>query len=99
MPTPLDVGQLSRALQERPDWAGGPDRIWRTTRLTTDEDAELRRLVAAAADAMDHHPVLEDDAGATRWVLWTHSAGGVTDLDLTLASRIDVLVGQVTGHP
>ena len=95
MPTPVDAARLADTLRTLPGWQGDPDRIWRTTRLPADQDAHLRRLVAAAADALDHHPLLEDDAGATRWVLWTHSVGAVTELDVVLASRINDLVEQV----
>jgi len=42
--------------------------------------------------------VLEDDGGATRYVLWTHDAGGVTELDIALASRISDLIHQLSGQ-
>ena len=46
--------------------------------------------VAAAAEAADHHPdILAHGWNKVRVTLSTHSAGGITQLDLDLASVID----------
>jgi hypothetical protein len=67
--------------------------------LTPEQAAQLKVFVAEAADSMNHHPVVEDGEGSTSFALWTHSEGGVTELDIALAARIDDLVLQVCGVP
>lgn len=98
MTTLIEQDLLADTLRSLPGWKGGPERIWRSVRLDTELDGRLRAAVAEAAESMDHHPVLEDDDGATRYVLWTHDAGGVTELDIALASRISDLVHQLSGQ-
>jgi len=98
MTTLIEQDLLTDTLRSLPGWEGGPERIWRTIRLDTELDGRLREAVAEAAESMDHHPVLEDDGGATRYVLWTHDAGGVTELDIALASRISDLIHQLSGQ-
>lgn len=90
MRTPLTPAQLAEALETLPAWSGDTARISRTARL----DAGLRSAVAQAADALDHHPVLEElPDGRTRLVLWTHVRDAVTELDVALAVRLDALLG------
>ncbi len=45
--------------------------------------------VAAAADAMDHHPDIDIRYTTVTMVLSTHSAGGLTRKDLELAETIE----------
>jgi 4a-hydroxytetrahydrobiopterin dehydratase len=99
MPTRLTPELVADALTALHEWTGDADRICRTVRLTPDEMAQLKVFVAESADSMDHHPVLEDGTDSTTFVLWTHSEGGVTELDIALAARIDDLVMQVRGVP
>ena len=99
MPTLLDDALVADSLAALPGWAGDRSRISRTVSLPPEQDARLRELVAETADALDHHPVLEDAGAGTRYVLWTHSAGGVTELDVALAARIEDLLRRVTGDP
>jgi len=44
--------------------------------------------VALTAEKMDHHPEWSNVYGTVKVLLTTHDAGGITELDLTLASRI-----------
>ncbi|MFD0569605.1 4a-hydroxytetrahydrobiopterin dehydratase [Kitasatospora gansuensis] len=46
-------------------------------------------MVAEAAEELDHHPDIDIRWRTLRFVLSTHSAGGLTGLDLTMAARID----------
>jgi len=48
--------------------------------------------VATAAEEMDHHPDIDIRWRTLTFRLSTHSAGGITDLDTTLAERIDMIV-------
>ena len=44
--------------------------------------------VAVEAEEMGHHPDIDIRWTTTRWVLSTHSEGGLTQLDVELAHRI-----------
>jgi 4a-hydroxytetrahydrobiopterin dehydratase len=48
--------------------------------------------VAQAAEEMDHHPDIDIRWCTLTFRLSTHSQGGITDLDTTLAERIDMIV-------
>ena len=51
-------------------------------------------LVAEAAEAANHHPdILAHGWNKVRITLSTHSAGGVTDLDIDLAGAINAFRG------
>jgi 4a-hydroxytetrahydrobiopterin dehydratase len=55
---------------------------WRSTML-------LVNAIAFVAEAANHHPDLEVHWGRVVVRLQTHSAGGVTDKDLELATQIE----------
>jgi len=94
MATLLDDRLVADAMTNLDDWSGDANRISRTVRV--DDVEGLLAAVAETADAADHHPEVQRDGDSVTFVLWTHSAGGVTELDIALASRIDdlVLAGQ-----
>jgi 4a-hydroxytetrahydrobiopterin dehydratase len=95
MATLLDDRLVTDALQGLEEWSGDHERISRS--LSVDDPDALLAAVAEAADALDHHPEVQRDGDRLTFVLWTHSQGGVTELDIALASRIDDLV-LVTQH-
>jgi 4a-hydroxytetrahydrobiopterin dehydratase len=49
--------------------------------------------VALVAEAMNHHPEWFNVYATVRVDLATHDAGGITELDFTLAKRIEALAG------
>jgi 4a-hydroxytetrahydrobiopterin dehydratase len=49
--------------------------------------------VALVAESMDHHPEWSNVYSRVVVDLSTHDAGGITELDFTLASRIEGLIG------
>lgn len=49
--------------------------------------------VALAAERADHHPDWSNVWNRVRITLTTHDAGGLTDKDVALATRIDALAG------
>lgn len=97
MATLLDAQVIAQALTRLPEWSGGPAGLIRTSRLTEDQHVEVQRDVMERADAMNHHPNIERSGDQTRFTLSTHSAGGVTALDLALAPEIDSVLRAVTG--
>ena len=96
--TKLSDSEVDDALARMPEWKGDTERIARTVNVSGGAGEALRTEVMSAADAMDHHPVIDVTDEAMTFTVWTHSEGGVTTKDLVLAARIDELVaGQV--HP
>jgi 4a-hydroxytetrahydrobiopterin dehydratase len=91
MPTVLTQEQIDTALEARhPSWTGSPEKLRRSIEFADFPTAvEFINQIAPRCEELDHHP---DLALRWRWVdveLSTHSAGGVTELDLTLAEIVD----------
>ena len=91
MPALLDQDQIDAALQGRhPEWTGEPAKLRRSIEFADFPTAvEFINQIAPRCEELDHHP---DLALRWRWVdveLSTHSAGGVTELDLALAEIVD----------
>ena len=95
MPRPprLSPDELSAALHGLPLWAGDTDGIRRSVELPSFRDA-VAAIVAIAdvAEEMDHHPDVDLRWRTLHLTLVSHSAGGVSELDLELARRIDTLL-------
>ncbi|MEV7024718.1 4a-hydroxytetrahydrobiopterin dehydratase [Kitasatospora sp. NPDC093558] len=86
----LSEDAITTALADVPQWSREGDAIVRTADAP-DFPAAIRVVdaVAGQAEAMDHHPDIDIRWRTLRFVLSTHSAGGLTSLDFTLAARID----------
>lgn len=92
---PLTPDRLSAALAALPGWAGDPSGIRRTVTCRSFPAAiELVDRVAEVAEEMNHHPDIDIRWRDVSFALSTHDAGGVTELDLALAARIDALAGR-----
>jgi 4a-hydroxytetrahydrobiopterin dehydratase len=94
MATKLNEGEILNGLQDLPGWVLEGGRIEKT--FTFDSYAECVAFavkVALSAEKADHHPdSLEIMWGRVRVAYVTHSAGGVTQLDLEAAARVDTLI-------
>ncbi|MET8704063.1 4a-hydroxytetrahydrobiopterin dehydratase [Kitasatospora sp. NPDC004723] len=86
----LTEDEITAGLAALPHWRREGDTIVRTADAP-DFPAGIRIVVSVAgtAEAMDHHPDVDIRWRTLRFVLSTHSAGGLTALDLDLAARID----------
>jgi 4a-hydroxytetrahydrobiopterin dehydratase len=94
MPRPprLSPDDVAAALRELPLWSGGADGIERTLELPSFRAAvETISVIADAAELMDHHPDMDLRWRKVRVATVTHSAGGLTELDVELARRVDAL--------
>ena len=78
------------------DWTGSPERLRRSMEFADFPTAvEFVNRLAPRCEELDHHP---DLALRWRWVdveLSTHSAGGVTARDVTLAGIVDEVAGTL----
>ena len=63
----------------------------RTRRATFLEGIRLVDGTAEVAEEMDHHPDIDVRWRSVTFGLVTHSEGGVTQLDVELAHRIDAI--------
>jgi 4a-hydroxytetrahydrobiopterin dehydratase len=92
-PPRLSPDELAAALHGLPNWSGNEDGLHRTVELASFRDA-VAAIVAIAdvAEELDHHPDVDLRWRTLHLTLVSHSAGGVSDLDLQLARRIDALL-------
>ena len=91
----LDEAALSDALKELPGWQRKPgaNAISREFSFKNFVDAfGFMTRVALLAQKLDHHPDWSNGYNKVSITLSTHSAGGISDLDIALAREIDKLV-------
>jgi len=96
--TLLEDTLIADTLKSLPGWQGDHTRIWRDVHLDAEQDAELRRQIEVDGESMGHTPSYEQGEGGTRIVLRTEEAGGVTELDVILASHISDLVHRLAAE-
>ncbi|WP_159848289.1 4a-hydroxytetrahydrobiopterin dehydratase [Nocardia sp. CY41] len=90
--TLLSDTEITEALTELPDWARSGNALVRTVEAPTfPAGIELVRRVAEVAEEADHHPDIDIRWRKVTFSLSTHSAGGLTALDVALAHQIDQL--------
>jgi 4a-hydroxytetrahydrobiopterin dehydratase len=90
MPPKLSDLDIQRALGTLPGWARRGDALAKTFTFTKFADGiAFVRRVAAAADEMNHHPDIDIRYTKVVLTLSTHSAGGITQLDLNLANAVE----------
>jgi 4a-hydroxytetrahydrobiopterin dehydratase len=89
----LSAAEVDQALSEQQlEWTRQDDQLVTSVKLH-DFAAALAfvNAVGAAAEAANHHPDIDIRWNTVNLVLSTHSAGGLTVLDLALAAAIDRL--------
>jgi 4a-hydroxytetrahydrobiopterin dehydratase len=85
----LDDTAVAAALDDLPGWERDGDAIVRTAELPSFPVAiEVVDRVAALAEKRDHHPDIDVRWRTLTFRCSTHSAGGLTRLDLDLAAAI-----------
>jgi 4a-hydroxytetrahydrobiopterin dehydratase len=85
----LDADEIDLALADLPGW----EREGQILRLTHEASSFPQAIaivdaVADEAEQMNHHPDIDIRWRTLTFVLSTHSAGGITQLDVELAHRI-----------
>jgi 4a-hydroxytetrahydrobiopterin dehydratase len=89
MPRLLDDDEIGAALGGLPGWERDGDALVRTAALPSFPAAiTVVDRVAAIAEKRDHHPDIDIRWRNLTFRCSTHSAGGVTELDVALAAAI-----------
>ena len=91
MPKRMAKETVDAALTELPGWSSTDGTDISRTFSFADHIAAVGFVVrvAMAAEVMDHHPDLRIVYNRVEIHLSSHDAGGVTDRDIRLASKID----------
>ncbi|HSH38135.1 MAG TPA: 4a-hydroxytetrahydrobiopterin dehydratase [Chthoniobacterales bacterium] len=83
---------LKNRLKKVPEWELEKKHIERTFEFDDFTEAvDFVTAVAEVAEDEEHHPDIDIRYNKVRLILSTHSKGGLTDLDFSLAERIDTL--------
>jgi 4a-hydroxytetrahydrobiopterin dehydratase len=92
-PPKLSEEEIQEALNELPHWNLQSDSIVREKVAANFAAAVgIVNAIAVIAEAMDHHPdILIYGWNKLRITISTHDAGGLTELDFKLASKIEEL--------
>ena len=89
----LPPDEIKNRLASLSGWQLADDAIKKQFKLSDFRSAmDFVNRVADAADAIDHHPDIMINYTRVTMSLSTHSAGGITEKDFTLAQKIDSLV-------
>jgi 4a-hydroxytetrahydrobiopterin dehydratase len=91
----LEEGEIQQALVGLPAWRRREGCLVRDFRCADFADAfACMGRIAETADRLDHHPDWCQSWNRVEVSLTTHSAGGLTPLDLDLARAIDRIVEE-----
>jgi 4a-hydroxytetrahydrobiopterin dehydratase len=86
----LNADDVEAGLAKLNGWTGDTSEIRRSYAAPDFPTAiRLVEAVAVAAEEMNHHPDIDIRWRTVHFTISTHSEGGVTDLDMDLAGRID----------
>lgn len=89
----LDADDLAAALKKCPEWEYEKKALTRTIEFEEFNDAiDFVNDLAEIAEEAQHHPEITIRHTRITLKLTTHDAGGVTELDVELAQRVDNLV-------
>ncbi|MTD54186.1 4a-hydroxytetrahydrobiopterin dehydratase [Amycolatopsis pithecellobii] len=89
----LNDDEIVAALTKLPYWKREGDSLERTAELASFPQAiQVVNRVAEIAESADHHPDIDIRWRTLTFRLSTHSAGGLTEKDVSLATEIDGVV-------
>ncbi|MHA7836257.1 MAG: 4a-hydroxytetrahydrobiopterin dehydratase [bacterium] len=93
-PTALSQEDVTKRLTSLEGWALADGKLYRAFRFGSFVEAfGFMSQAALVAEKMDHHPEWSNVYDRVRVHLVTHDAGGITDLDLELAARMNEIAG------
>ena len=89
----IKADELKNRLKKIPEWELEKKHIERTFEFDEFSEAiDFVNSVAEVAEEEEHHPDIDIRFNKVRLILSTHSKGGLTDLDFSLAERIDTRI-------
>ena len=89
----LEADDLTAALKKCPEWEYEKNCLIRSIEFEEFMDAiDFVNDLAEIAEEAQHHPTISIRHTKVTLKLTTHDAGGVTELDVELAQRVDNLV-------
>jgi 4a-hydroxytetrahydrobiopterin dehydratase len=93
----LTDDQLTEALSHLRDWRAVEKNLVRTVELASFPQAiQVVNRIAEIAENDDHHPDIDIRWRTLTFHLSTHSAGGLTAKDVSLATEIDTVLENLT---
>jgi 4a-hydroxytetrahydrobiopterin dehydratase len=96
----LDDHDISAGLTTLPAWRRHGKEIHAVYRAPDFPSAiALVDAVAIKAEAANHHPDIDIRWTSVTFMLSTHSAGGLTELDLVMAREIDDAASAAAARP
>jgi 4a-hydroxytetrahydrobiopterin dehydratase len=85
--------QVTEALRSLPSWSAQEDSLMRIVEMQSFAQAiQVVNRVAEIAENDDHHPDIDIRWRTLTFRVSTHSKGGVTELDISLANEIDGVI-------
>jgi 4a-hydroxytetrahydrobiopterin dehydratase len=91
---PLSSRQIASLSQQLPAWSLVEGKLHRELRFADFSEAfGFMTRVALAAEQLGHHPEWSNVWNRVVIDLTTHDTGGLSTLDVELASRIDAIAG------
>lgn len=92
----LSDERIGQALSRLPEWQRDGVTIERTSELASFPQAiEAVNRVGEIAENANHHPDIDIRFRTVTFRLSTHSEGGLTEKDITLAEEIDEVINAV----
>jgi 4a-hydroxytetrahydrobiopterin dehydratase len=86
----LSTDELREEIQYIPDWTVEGESLKKSRKFANFlESLEFVNKVGALAEEADHHPDITFGWGYADIALTTHDRGGITDVDIALAKRIE----------
>ena len=88
---------IQRELGNLTGWSRRGDAITKTFQFRNFlTGIDFVSAIAKAAEAADHHPDIDIRYTKVTCTLSTHSAGGITQKDLDMARKIDLVQGKIS---
>jgi 4a-hydroxytetrahydrobiopterin dehydratase len=92
----LSDTQVGEALERLPEWRRDEDTIERKAEFESFQRAiAVVNRVAEIAESLNHHPDIDIRWRTLTFRLSTHSAGGLTGKDISLAGQIDEVIADM----